>query len=507
MHARVYSATTIGVDAQLIEIEADLSAGLASFTIVGLADKAINESKERIRAALKNSGNGFPVRSITVNLAPANIKKQDVLFDVPISMVILLAAGEIPANKIYYEETVFLGELALDGSIRPVCGVLAIADYIRAQGKRRLIVPSKNAAEAALVEGIEVIGVSSVTELLAHVRGIQLLVATPPQFEAQFSMACAQEPQEDIADVAGQWIAKRALLLAAAGHHNVIMIGPPGSGKTMLAQRFRTLLPPLSFEEVIGITKVYSVAGMLDSRSLITRRPVRAPHHTVSQAGLIGGGSVPRPGEVSLAHHGILFLDELTEFSRATIEVLRQPMESGQVRISRAQGAVAFPASFLLIAAMNPCPCGYFGNKDRCRCSTQQVQSYIGKLSGPLLDRIDLHVPVRAVQYEEVIIEKKHEGPNSVEMACVAMKARERQFARGQRCLNGQLQGKQVVEFCRLSSAAHALVAVNFDRLGLSMRGYHKVLKIARTIADLVESELIEVAHIQEALSFRTLSR
>jgi magnesium chelatase family protein len=287
----------------------------------------------------------------------------------------------------------------------------------------------------------------------------------------------------------------------------MIMIGQPGSGKTMLAQRFRTLLPPLSFEEVIGVTKVYSIAGMLQGRSLITRRPIRMPHHTISQAGLIGGGSIPRPGEVSLAHHGVLFLDELTEFSRATIEVLRQPMEGGMVRISRAHCAVSFPASFLLIAAMNPCPCGYFGNRERCRCSPHHVQTYIGKLSGPLLDRIDLHVAVKSVTYAEIGGQRISEGPTSAEMAEQVLAARQRQKARGQECLNGQLQGKQVDRYCVVSDAARDLVARNFDRLGLSMRGYHKIVKIARTIADIEQSDVIEVSHIQEALSFRTLSR
>ena len=503
MHAKVFSATTLGIDSHLVEVEADLSLGLINFHIVGLPDKAISESSKRILAALKNSGFRMPPRLITINLAPANLKKQDILFDVPIAVTILNAAQLLNLSKTFIDETLFLGELALDGKIRAINGVLSVAHGALKSGKKRLIIPKKNCKEASLINGIEIIGVESLVELVEYLRGEKKIEPAKPTFDT-YSQVIKNHPL-DFNQVKGQFAAKRALQIAAAGMHNILFIGPPGSGKTMLAKRFGTILPEMSFDDIIETTKIYSITGLLKNKSLIFHRPFRAPHHTISQAGLVGGGSIPKPGEISLAHKGVLFLDELAEFKRCTLEVLRQPMESRKVLISRANSSLEYPASFLLIAALNPCPCGYYGDKNKkCICSQSQIQKYFGKLSGPLLDRIDLHVNVSSVDYDD-IKNKNLNGKSSAKMKEEVNNAVDIQKRRNLK--NGFMTAQQVEKYCVLSDDAEKTLKQAFDKLNLSMRGYHKILKIARTIADLCEADLIEKSHIREAIMYRTLDR
>ncbi len=506
MLAKVFSGAVFGVDAFEVEIEVNAAKGDMVIVVVGLPDTAVKESKDRVTTAVANSGYFWPRGRTTINLAPADVKKEGPSFDLPIALGMISCAQEQTLKNA--DEFCFLGELALTGAVRPVRGVLPVALEARRRGRSKLVVPTANVREAAMVSGIEVYGVENLREAYEFLTGARML--TPVKEDISEFFARHQDYDLDMADVRGQYQVKRAVEVAVAGGHNLLMIGPPGSGKSMIAKRIPTLMPPMTLEEAIETTKIHSICGLLDAeKSFVAVRPFRSPHHTISDVGLIGGGAIPSPGEISISHNGVLFLDELPEFKRSTLEVMRQPLEDGRVTISRAAGTMTFPAEFILVAALNPCPCGYFGDPKReCRCSLVQVQRYRDRISGPLLDRIDIHLEVPSIQYSEMSSQAPGEASAPIrariELAREIQRAR---YGKSKATCNARIGTKQLKTHCVLDEGGEGMMRMAMTEINLSARAYDRILKVSRTIADLAGEERILAEHVSEAIQYRTLDR
>jgi magnesium chelatase family protein len=501
MLAKVRSGAIVGLDGAVVEVEVDISQGLPSFTIVGLPDAAVQEAKERVRAAIRNSGGIFPMKRIVVNLAPADLKKAGPAYDLPIAVGILLSSEQVSSDS---NDTMFLGELSLDGSLRHTNGVLPLVALAHDEGIASVIVPEADAREASLIDGVKIIPVKSLAELVSYLRGD---IPVPELDRAVVPVEVAPLLHyTDLADIKGQEHVKRALEVAAAGGHNMIMCGPPGSGKTLLARALPSILPPMTNEEALEVTKIYSVSGLLPADTpLVRQRPFRAPHYTISNAGLVGGGHFPRPGEISLSHRGVLFLDELPEFGHSLLEVLRQPLEDKVVTISRAQGRVTFPASFMLVGAMNPCPCGYYGDPFRkCTCPSGLVSRYQRRISGPFIDRVDIFVEVPHIDYEKLADNRRGETSEKVQSRVTAARARQLKRFKGTRLTsNAEMTPAEIREFCRVEDTAQSLLQAAMKQLYLSARAFHRILKLALTIADLDSGDVIKAQHIAEAVQYR----